>query len=93
MMKLLERLKNNKQPLKLNKTSVRQILRILEFDPKKPGSLKIILDSGNNTYYKFRAIEIINEAAINQNIENLDLAIQLLILSILFDLENTFEPV
>jgi len=41
-------------------TQIRDILRSCQFNPKKPGPMKVIAEVGNPQYYRLRAIELLS---------------------------------
>ena len=43
-------------------TTIKKYLTSCAFDPRKPGPMAIIADSGGPEYYEQRAIELIKEA-------------------------------
>lgn len=55
------------------------------FDPRKPGLLKIILDTGDNSYRRSRAIEFLKTELLT--VAELEKAIQLLV-AIIVDLKE-----
>ena len=59
--------------MKLNKTNIAKYYRGLVFDPRKPGTMKVIADMFNPTYCVNRAIE-----ELQTNGGSIDRAIQLL---------------
>lgn len=53
-------------------TSLKQLLVRCAFDPRKPGPMKAIVESGDRNFWELRAIELIREAqdAIEQGHNN-----------------------
>ena len=58
----------------MTKTKISKVLNDCKFDPRKAGSLKVIVDLDNTSYFKCRAIELIKIG----NQKSITMAIQLL---------------
>lgn len=43
--------------MKATQTQIRNVLKAVTFNPKKPGPLKVIVESGNVDYFYQRAVE------------------------------------
>lgn len=71
----------SKQP---SKTELRRHLRDCLFDPRKPGPMQVIADTGNTEYYENRAKECISQYAETpeEKARNLQMAVGLLLLSL-----------
>lgn len=69
-------------------TQIRRILRECQYNPRQPGTMKIVADNGDINYYMTRAIEAIQTSRAQNNFTGgLRQAIQLLVLA-LAELEN-----
>jgi len=55
--------------MKVSLTKIREILRKCQFNPRKPGPMKIIADMDDAKYYRLRAIELISTAATDKQIQ------------------------
>jgi hypothetical protein len=64
-----------------SKTSIKKILSECAFDPRNPGPMKAITDIRKTSFYRDRAIELIN----NGTIDSARQAIQLLALVINYE--------
>lgn len=71
----------SKQP---SKTELRRHLRDCLFDPRKPGPMQVIADTGNTDYYETRAKECISQytETTDEKSANIRMAIGLLLLSL-----------
>ena len=74
----------------LSLKSVRAVLTKASFNPNKPGPIKPIVDADSFEYFLNRALEMIYTAKVsNRPQEHLIPAIQVLVLAILKNNENT----
>lgn len=73
--------RKSKQP---SKTELRRHLRDCLFDPRKPGPMQVIADTGNEEYYENRAKECVSQFAetSHEKSDNIRMAIGLLLLSL-----------
>lgn len=55
-----------KKSSKLSMTNVRKVLSQAAFNPREPGPLNVVANSGNPSYFETRAIEYIAEAGIDR---------------------------
>ena len=60
---------------KITKTLVTQTINKIKFDPRKPGPLKVILESGDETYYVNRAKEFLAGGNLTDAIRLLTIAL------------------
>lgn len=52
----------SKKNLKISLKKIRELLKAVVFNPRKPGPMAIISDQGSPEYYELRAIEEIHAA-------------------------------
>lgn len=80
-MSTVQKPKNKKVSLK----AIKKVLASCAFDPKVPGPMKIIMDSGNKEYFLMRAVECIHEAKLGIGKDKIRQAISLLALCLIED--------
>lgn len=75
--------------LKITKRILHKVLLNALFNPKDPGTMRVVLDVGNKEYYMTRAIEAIKNAQGRIDpINNLYLALRLITLTLVHEGEG-----